>query len=231
VAVSRVCVFGDEGGDLTFERPRPGVTRYFTIGTITVRDCSVGDELLALRRELAWNGLQLDKFHATSDKQRVRDRVFDVLSQADFRFDATVLDKAKTYSHIAANPIYFYKLAWHQHFKYVAPRIVEPLDELLVVASSLQINNKKKAIHHAVRDVVGQVSPTAVFHTAFSPAISDPCLQAADYMTWAVQRKYELGDTRSYDLVKHKIKSEFQPFQATSKLCYPITTTPGAQAA
>ena len=50
--------------------------------------------------------------------------------------------------------------------------------------------------------VVAQVSPTVVFHTAFAPTMSDPCLQVADYLAWAVQRKYELGDERSYDLVK-----------------------------
>jgi hypothetical protein len=79
----------------------------------------------------------------------------------------------------------------------VAPRIAKSLDELFVVASSLQIKRKKQAIHWAVKDVVQQVSPTAIFHTAFWSAVSDPCLQVADYGTWAIQRKYETGDCRS----------------------------------
>lgn len=66
-----------------------------------MEDCSVGDRLLALRRELAWSGVQLDQFHATSDKQRVRDRVFDLLAASDFRFDVTILDKRKTYGGLA----------------------------------------------------------------------------------------------------------------------------------
>jgi hypothetical protein len=45
-------------------------------------------------------------------------------------------------------------------------------------------------------------------------------LQIADYMTWAVQRKYETGDPRSCDLVGRKIMSEFQPFLAGSKVLY-----------
>jgi len=182
------------------------------IGTVALEDPAVGDELLALRRELAWDGVQLDQFHATSDKQRVRDRVFAVLAAADFRFDVTILDKRKAYAYLRADPLRFYKTAWFLHFKYVAPRIVGPHDELLVVASSLQINRKKKLVHAAIADVVGQVSPTLTFHTAFAQAMSDPCLQIADYMTWAVQRKYETGDARSYDLVRHKIESEFEPY-------------------
>lgn len=208
----RVHVFGDEAGDLTFEVPGQGISRYFMIGTISVEDCSVGDRLLALRRELAWSGVQLDQFHATSDKQRVRDRVFDLLAASDFRFDVTILDKRKTYGYLRADPLRFYKTAWFMHFKYVARQVVGPLDELLVVASALQINRKKKLVHRAVHDVVSQVSPTVIFHTAFARAMSDPCLQAADYLTWAVQRRYEQDDARSYRLIEDKIASEFQPY-------------------
>lgn len=198
---------------MTFVPPGNGVSRYFMIGTVTMEDCSTGDALLSLRRELAWAGVHLDQFHATSDKQRVRDRVFDVIARADIRYDVTILDKRKAYDYLRADPLRFYKTAWFLHFKYVAPQIVGPLDELLVVASSLQINKKKKIVHDAIADVVAQVSPTVVFHTAFAPTVSDPCLQAADYLAWAVQRKCELRDRRSYERIRHLISSEFQPYR------------------
>jgi hypothetical protein len=41
------------------------------------------------------------------------------------------------------------------------------------------------------------------------PSASDPCLWVADYCTWAIQRKWERGDTRSDDLIKDRIRSEF----------------------
>ncbi len=214
----RIHVFSDEAGDLTFKPAGNGVSRYFMIGTVALADCAVGEELLRLRRELAWAGVQLDQFHATSDKQRVRDRVFDVLARSDVRFDVTILDKRMAFEYLRADPLRFYKTAWYLHFKYVAPRIVGSLDELLVVASSLQINKKKKLVHLAVSDVVAQVSPTVVYHTAFAQAMSDPCLQAADYITWAVQREYESGDSRSYDLIRHLIESEFEPWEGGSPL-------------
>jgi hypothetical protein len=47
---------------------------------------------------------------------------------------------------------------------------------------------------------------------AFWPNSSDACLQVADYCLWAVFRKYELGDMRSYDLIKNKVRSEFDLF-------------------
>jgi hypothetical protein len=38
---------------------------------------------------------------------------------------------------------------------------------------------------------------------------SDPCLQVADYCTWAIQRKWERNDNRSYDLISGKLESEY----------------------
>ncbi|HET7590769.1 MAG TPA: hypothetical protein VFK14_11380, partial [Solirubrobacterales bacterium] len=199
----RIHVFGDEAGDFVFQPPREGISRYFIIGTVTLEDCSIGDELLALRRELAWEGLHLDSFHATTDRQAIRNQVFErIAACSGLRFDATILDKRKTIEKYRRDPILFYKLAWYLHFKFVAPRIASFNDSLLVVASSLMINRKKKAVKEAVESVVMQVAPTLNYESSFLPALCDPCLQVADYCTWALQRKYEqFEDTRSYDLI------------------------------
>jgi hypothetical protein len=219
--MSRVHVFGDEAGDLVFKPSGNGVSKNFIIGTVAMEDCSIAEDLTALRRELAWDGLHLDQFHATEDKQLVRDRVFEIIAAHDLQFHATSYEKRKARPYTYSDPLYFYKLAWYLHFKHVAPEIADEKDELLVVASSLQIKRKRKttkaAIHQAVTEVVNQVSPTVSCHCAFSPAQSDPCLQVADYMTWAIQRKRESGDSRSYDLIKHQIDSDYDFFKWGSK--------------
>lgn len=46
--------------------------------------------------------------------------------------------------------------------------------------------------------------------TDFCPANADPCLQVADYCAWAIQRKYEKGDDRSYVLIKDRISYEYE---------------------
>lgn len=208
----RIYVFTDEAGDFTFSR-RAGASRYFIIGSATISNTQVGTDLLQLRRDLAFDaGIVIPEFHASHDKQRVRDRAYDVIAQDHVRIDATILDKTKAQDHLRADPLRFYKQALYLHFNFLATQVAGPLDELFVVTSSLQIQKKKKAVRLAVHDVVSQVSRTAVFRVAFWPASCDPCLQVADYATWAIQRKYERDDSRSYDLISHQVKSEFQPF-------------------
>jgi len=74
--MSRRYIFADECGNFDFS-VKSGASAFFIIVTPCIGDCSVGDALLNLRRELAWEGIGLDReFHATTDQQVVRDRVF-----------------------------------------------------------------------------------------------------------------------------------------------------------
>lgn len=98
-----VYVFADEAGNFDFSSHR-SASKYFTIASITLADCSVGDALLELRRDLAWRGEHLTKeFHATDDPQAVRDEVFAVIAAADFRIDATLLEKSKAYDYLRSD--------------------------------------------------------------------------------------------------------------------------------
>jgi hypothetical protein len=207
----RVYVFGDEAGNFDFRIGRGGASRYYILGTLTSRDVAVGEKLLDLRRELAWQGIALESsFHATEDTQIVRDAVFAVLQNEGFRFDVTIFDKSKTQIRMQKDKERFYKTLWHIHFKFIAPKIVTANDELLVVAASIGEKKRRRAIRVGIEDVVSQ-STRCDWRVAFWPAASDPCLQAVDYCTWAVQRKYEMSDERSYALIKPKIASEFGP--------------------
>lgn len=182
----------------------------------------MGDALLVLRRQLAWEGVEQasDDFHATEETQAIRDRVFAALVPPTFRIDATILEKRKAQPHLAADEARFYKTAWFLHFRYVAPHILHPGDELLMVAASLGTRKKRATFHRAVQDVVAQTTPGTIFQTESWSAASDPCLWVADYCSWAIQRKWERSDERSYVLIKDKLHSEFEPFRRSTRAYY-----------
>lgn len=83
-----------------------------------------------------------------------------------------------------------------------------------MVGASLGVKKKRAQMHDAVRDVIARVSPTTRFRTASWNAHSEPCLQVADYCCWALARKWEQGDDRSYALIQDKIGSEFDVFRS-----------------
>jgi hypothetical protein len=96
LAMSRLFIFADEAGCFNFSR-KPGASRYYIVCTISCASCSnLGSSLLELRRSLIWEKAPIGEyFHASEDKQVVRDRVFTTLQQHDFSIAATIMEKSK----------------------------------------------------------------------------------------------------------------------------------------
>ena len=193
----RKYVYADEAGKFDFSNNQRA-SKYFILTTVLIEDHSIATELFELRRELVWHGFDLSSgFHATEGRQIVRDAVFETLRQHHFRVDATILEKWKAPPRLTVSAMQFYKYAWFHHMKYVAPRVATKQDEMLVVAASVVIKRKKAEFSEAIRDVMEQTSTTSAWRNVVWPAASDPCLQIADYCSWAIQRKWESGDDRS----------------------------------
>ena len=150
----------------------------------------------------------------------MRDKVFDLLSRHNFRVDATILEKPKAEPKIRLSHMLFYKYAWFYHMRYLAQTIATKNDDLMVIASSWASKSKRGMLKEAIDDVMNQVSPTPVIESVVRPAVSDLCLQVADYCCWSIQRKWERGDVRSYDLIKSKIASEYDLFRRGTMIYY-----------
>ena len=210
-------VFADESGCFNFSRG-PNISRFFILCSVSLDPGPITSDIMQLRRDLAWEGYRdNDCIHATSDPQPVRDSVFEVIQKHDFRIDATILEKSKAQPHIRPSDVRFYQHAWFYHFKYVAPRVFKTGDEAFVCAASIGAKKKAAAFRTAVNDTVGQSVSGVEWRTAFWPANSEPGLLVADYCCWAIQRKWERADARSYSLIENKIATEFDLWRLGAK--------------
>lgn len=213
-------VFADESGNFDFSLNN-GASKYFVLTTVTVADCSVGETLLHERRAMAAAGLLLrPSFHANLDDWPTRARVLKVVKNHEMRIDTTILEKRKAQPTIRYTDERFYQMAWYLHFKHVAPRIVGKSGDLFVVGSALGSKGKKQAFAAAVKDVVQQVSPTTKYQVASLDSVSDPCLQIADFCSWAINRKWEYGKDDVYKHIQSKVFSEFDVFRRGTKFYY-----------
>ncbi|MEE2565602.1 DUF3800 domain-containing protein [Hyphobacterium marinum] len=202
-------VFADESGCLAFKR-EGNASKYFICATATMDSCDIAKALLDLRRGLAWDGAELgDFFHASTDRQLVRDAVFSELLRHDFTIQATIMEKSKAQPQVRASDARFYQYGWLYHFRHgVTPQLTHA-SEPLITTASIGTKKQRAAFESAVNDVLRQTVKCARWDTDFCPAHADPCLQVADYAAWAIQRKYERDDTRSYDLIRDRITYEY----------------------
>lgn len=216
----RIHIYGDESGNFDFSRS-PDATRYFILTTVVVGNHDIEADLSELRRRITWDGFNAaNGFHATVDKQRVRDQVFAVLRDHDVRIDATVLEKCKAQPQVRESEERFYQYAWYYHMKNLTPRIAAAKDEMLVIGASIGTKKRRAAFDSALTDVMNQVSGKRSVRTAMWTAASDPCLQIADYCSWAIRRKWERSDYRSYQLISNKIRSEYDLFKSGTDIYY-----------
>lgn len=205
-----VYLFFDESGNLDFG---PNGSRYFCVGTLATREPAALERALgALRYELLAEGVELEAFHATDDRQAVRDRVFAALTAAGgFDVDALVVDKARVpaalrdearfYPECAERllaPVFARSFAAHR----------DPGERVVVVTDRLPLKRTKQAVEKAFKLFIRRrlgARPFSVLHHA---SAAHAGLQAADYALWAVYRKWQGGDERSYALVAPFLRSE-----------------------
>ena len=215
-------IFLDEGGNFDFS---PKGTKYFTISSVSiVRPFDFYTSLTSLKYDLIENGLNLEYFHAAEDKQHVRDKVFDIISTflPHVSIDALIVEKSK------AGPFLreveqFYPTMLKVFLRYVCdtPNLLD-YKGIIVTTDAIPVKRKRVSVEKAIKIVASEIigplgKQYKVLHHASKSAFA---LQVADYCNWAIYRKWEKGDCRSYDLIKNKVRSEFDVFRAGSTMYY-----------
>jgi hypothetical protein len=174
-------------------------------------NCDVRNGLQELRHELVWRNAPIrDYFHATEDKQVIRDAVFARLQDYQFKIQATVCEKSKAQPQVRRTKARFYKYPWFYHFKHGIRPYIRKNMSLIVTAASIGNRKEKLAFCNSSNDVLSQFMRPGTWAFDFRPSIADPCLQVADYCGWAIQRQWESGDDRSYRLIRDRVTYEYE---------------------
>ncbi|MGH3493248.1 MAG: DUF3800 domain-containing protein [Sciscionella sp.] len=214
--MSEVYVYADETGDLDLSGS-PKSSTYFGFGT-AVFTREHGTELwdgIRLRCHLERRGARLPKgLHAKNDSPATRSEVFDLIRVQAPRIDTTFLRKDRAYDRVKhGGQVYLYKMAWYLHFKEMARWVSSPGDTLYVIIGSLQTNNKRDAIRHALEDVCRQVAQDRTIVPCIWDARTSWGIQVADYALWAVQRILERRTCSWYvPCVEPSLKTTFLPW-------------------
>ena len=213
-------VFADEAGCFKFHKKK-GASKYFMLCTISLDECSISSDLLAIKRRLVAAGdSKRNKLHATTDPLDVRDEVYGILEAADFSIDCTILEKTKAQPQTRTDAPRFYKYAWFYHFKAVGPQVCKQGQKTLITAASIDNKKMRGAFMNSVNNVAQQIVPRDQWEVNFIESSQDPRLWAADYCAWAIQRKWEMGDDSYYRRVKNKIATEFDLWRVGTKHYY-----------
>ncbi len=163
-------------------------------------------------------------FHASEDTQVVRDNVFSILLalDSDIRIDSVIAQKNKAIPKFHQQYIELYMNMGQALLRYSFNRATwRGYDHVVIVFSSIFDKKKRGILKQAFKSLIKQYAQTS-FALYFHDSKFDPCNQAVDYFGWAIYRKWESAESRSYDIIRPRniIKSEFPIFAKGSTEYY-----------
>jgi hypothetical protein len=218
-------LFLDESGNLDFSRTG---SRYWSLTAFcTFHPASWKTEFLDLLYSLADDSQGQECFHAAEDKQVVRDSVFQLINglTAFNEIQCVIAEKAKTNPSLYSkrrmkqgkfikekDESPFYRAVCKALLRYVfSCRQFGDAQKIVIILSSIFDKAKQGAIRGALAKELKEQAKVPFLIYFHSNKVDLNC-QIADYCGWAIFRKWERQDERSYALIKHMVKNEFDMF-------------------
>lgn len=217
-------IFLDEGGNFDFSR---NGSKFFTLACVSMhRPFSLHTELDTFKYDLIeyrkLPRINIEHFHCTEDNRHIKRRMFDLLAEhiPKNSVDTVIVEKSKTGPALQA-PERFYPQMLGYLLRYVMENAPEGFGELVIITDSIPINKKRKAVEKALKTVLVKMLPANVHYRLMHHASKAHYgLQIADYLNWAVYRKWERNDLEAYNKIEHLVRSEFDIFRSGTRHYY-----------
>jgi uncharacterized protein DUF3800 len=202
--------FLDEAGEFVF-RPTAGSFLVFA-GVIAADPLLLSQELTALKYEISSKGQSIERFHACEDKQAIRDRVFAMLSQnKDYVVHSIIVRKNRVNPSLHRYGVY--SVAYRTLLKYLVGG--GKVSELHIFVDTVPDKKHQGSLTQNLKARATEVlAPKKINYTLHHHSSSShPLLQVADYCAWAIYRKWHIADLRSYELIRGRIRNEFDIYE------------------
>jgi hypothetical protein len=157
------------------------------------------------------------RFHASEDNQNTRDAVYSIITRyaPNFSIYSVVVQKNRTNPSLRERAEIYRRVFEWLIDSAVKGELTETINSVVVVTDSSPFKKKKDDLKSAMKKYLKEVLKTqGIDYRLYQHSSeSDMNLQVADYCCWAIQRKWERNDPRSYDLIKYFICDEWDIFK------------------
>ena len=198
-------------------------TKYLVLTSLICSDICTGIiDLHNCKHSLISAGHDISYFHASEDSQIIRDSVYSIVSNFNhIRIDSVIVEKRK------ANPVL-------RDTKRLYPMMINyllryPLNQKGIDISKFSkvfifmdgeyfILRDKEPFIKGVKQYLSKHLKNVPYQICMHPSMSHPYLQVVDYCSWAVYRKWEKTDSRSYTLIDRSNKKRISHFESGKKV-------------
>ncbi len=204
-------IFLDESGDLGFNFKNRKTTKYFVVTFLFVENKGPIKKIVKkthseLKKKYK---RRVGVLHSVKERPITRQRLLGRLNEKDCAIMTIYLNKKKVYTKLQDEKQVLYNYVTNILLDRIySKRLISGKNKITIVASRRETNkylnenfktylNKQAKNHH-------KVEIEAVIKTPFE----EKALQAVDFVSWAIFRKYEYGDDSYYNIIRSKIVEE-----------------------
>lgn len=204
-------IFIDESGDLGFDFTKKKTSKFFVITCLFTENKRPIEKIVRkiFSQIKKKNKIKRGVLHAVKEKPIIRKRLLEKLAEKDCYIMAIYLNKMKVYTKLQNEKAILYNYVTNILLDRIyTKRIVSTDKEVGIIASRRETNkflnenfkmyiNTQLSNKHKIRVKIMIKSPQ-----------EEKCLQAVDFVSWAIFRKYEYQDESYYNIIKNKIVEE-----------------------
>jgi hypothetical protein len=204
----------DESGDLGFNKKKNN-SKYFVITFLFTNDRKGIEKLIKKNHAKLNNKLKrkINCLHAAKEKPVMRRRILTDLSKKDCDVMVICLNKEKVYSNLQDKKSVLYNYVTNILLDRVfSKKLIDIEKKINLVASRRETNkflneNFKQYLKNQILNKHGKEISVDIV-----PPHRDKLLQAVDFASWAIFKKYEHNDNSYYDYFKKIIIEENKLF-------------------
>lgn len=203
-------IFLDESGDLGFDFKKRGTTQFFVITCLFVEEKRPIEKIIkkvhsGLKKKVI---KRIGALHAYKEKPITRRRVLRGLVEKDCKVMTIYLNKSKVYTKLQDEKQILYNFVANILLDRIYTKKIIPVKNINLIASRRETNkflnvNFKKYLESKVIE-----NHKAKFSIEIKTPSEEKALQAVDFVSWAIFRKYEKKDDSYYNIIKNNIFEE-----------------------
>jgi len=201
-------IFLDESGDLGF-KSKSSNWFLFTL-VLTNNHRKIEKCIKSIHKSLSRKYKKVGELHAYHAQAIVRKRLLTKLSQVkDIKILCVVLNKKKVYIDLQNQKNYPYNYTANILLDRLHRKKIIDIDEVIELIIDQKDTRKfiKENFEKYLKDNLTKRSSSKI-KIKICPSHSEKCLQAVDFLSWAIFRKYEKNDYEYYEIIKDRIIEE-----------------------
>ena len=204
-------LFIDESGDTGLDFSKTKTSKHFVVTLIETERKNALDRVVSkIFRSVRQKKKGRDNsLHSYKESHATKVKMLSELAKLDIRITYNIIDKPKQVITRNQHDLYLSVMIWAIAMAEKIESFKNPNDPELDICISQR--ETSRTLNERLISVISNLNTDSKISISLKTPAQEKGLQAVDFISWAVFRKFEHGDSQYYDIIKTKVFNSMIP--------------------